>query len=576
MANKKNIIPEFMKDNPDDIYQFLFPLKIVLDEYQFGNSHYEVAVKNINTNQFFSYLMSPELLFTHYQFLEYYQNGKKVDKYKNEFVEEKSFKIDTKFINRNNEKKLKDILDDKSIGTLLGWSYKYLSDAKNINCYLVEQDDIKIVIPHFAIGIYYYFRFSELREAVFDSTLQDLYIICDDNPKDAKIVLPKYRTDEDAAFIHRYVCQKSPKKEFDNVSNYIHNYLKYMQDKKSEQDIYKMHLKFNFPTKEDLKIDTRCKLIVNKKTNDKYYFIYEIVNDYSDIGFEKLTKIIEKNKVILNIGDLGNLPKVEKDIPIETSEILKINHASKKYTQTYHQKNRKKSCGSLKDILIDEETSTRDILEDLLKIYKEQQTDDIIHQSLTESSVKGNKSIRKVVISSEFMKEPASKSLNEIDNFVVFNQYINFLQQQKDIKEFYLNEKKDLPQYTFGDNNGEIKVNPKCKIKKRPREYLTVTFLYKNQYIGLLELENNSYSACSTWVIVSNSPIQNSNFEFFINLYFKEDKGIDKILKEYAETNPRFTKKNHERDENLNEMQLSKWYAGLLGKISNPSFENMD
>ena len=119
-----------------------------------------------------------------------------------------------------------------------------------------------------------------------------------------------------------------------------------------------------------------------------------------------------------------------------------------------------------KDILIDEETSTRNIIEELLKIYKEQQTDDIIHQSLTESSVKGNKSIRKVVISSEFMKEPASKSLNEIDNFVVFNQYINFLQQQKDIQEFYLNEKKDLPQYTFEDANGEIKVNPKCKIKK--------------------------------------------------------------------------------------------------------------
>ena len=575
MANKKSIIPEFMKDNPDDIYQFLFPLKIVLDEEQFANSHYEVAVKNINTNQYFSYLMSPELLFTHYQFLEYYQNGKKVDRNKKEFLDEKSFIINTKFINQFNEKKLNEILDDNTIQSLLGVSNKF-SDVKYINCYLVEQKDIKIIIPQFAIGIYYYFRFSELREAVFDSTLQDLYIICDDNPKDAKIVLPKYRTDEDAAFIHRYVCQKSPKKEFDNVSNYIHNYLKYMQDKKSEQDIYKMHLKFNFPTKEDLKIDTRCKLIVNKKTNDKYYFIYEIVNDYSDIGFEKLTKIIEKNKVILNIGDLGNLPKVEKDIPIETSEILKINHASKKYTQTYNQKNRKKSCGSLKDILIDEETSTRNIIEELLKIYKEQQTDDIIHQSLTESSAKGNKSIRKVVISSEFMKEPASKSLNEIDNFVVFNQYINFLQQQKDIKEFYLNEKKDLPQYTFEDNNGEIKVNPKCKIKKRPRQYLTVTFLYKNQYIGLLELENNSYSACSTWVIVSNSPIQNSNFEFFINLYFKEDKGIDKILKEYAETNPRCTKKNHERDENLNEIQLSKWYAGLLGKITNPTFKNIN
>ena len=234
MANKKSIIPEFMKDNPDDIYQFLFPLKIVLDEDKFGNSHYEVVVKNINTNQFFSYLMSPELLFTHYQFLEYYQNGKKVDRNKKEFFDEKSFIINTSLINKGSEKKLNDILDNNTIKSLLGKSNEF-SDAKYINCYLVEQKDMKIIIPQFAIGIYYYFRFSELREAVFDSTLEELYIMCDDNPKDAKIVLPKYRTDEDAAFIHRYVCQKSAKKEFDNVSNYIHNYLRYMQDKNSEQ-----------------------------------------------------------------------------------------------------------------------------------------------------------------------------------------------------------------------------------------------------------------------------------------------------------------------------------------------------
>ncbi|MFY4742266.1 hypothetical protein ACOTVT_02880 [Aliarcobacter butzleri] len=567
MSTKKNIIPEFMKDNPDDIFQFLFPLKIVLDEDKFSNSHYEIVVENISKKQLFKYNVSPELLFSHYQFLEYYQNGKKVDKYKNESVEEKSFKIDTKFINRNNEKKLKDILDDKSIGTLLGWSYKYLSDAKNINCYVVEQDDIKIIIPQFAIGIYYYFRFSELREAVFDSTLEELYVLCDNNKTDAKIVLPKYKTDEDAAFIHRYACQEIAKREFDNVSNYIHNYLKYMQENNLDDDIYKMHLKFNFPTKEEFQIDTRSSLVTNKKTNEKYYFIHEIINDYSDIGFEKLTKIIEKNKVILNLGNLENLPKVEKDIPNETSEVLKITHASKRNTQTYHQKDRKKSCGSLNNIPVDEESSTRDILEDLLKIYKEQQTDDITDQSLTESSSKENKTIRKVVISSEFVKESSSKPLTEIDNFVVFNQYINFLQERPDIKDFHLNEKKELPQYILENDDGEEKVNPKCKIKKRPRQYLTTTFKYENSYVGLLELENNPSSGNSTWVIISNKPIETEHFEFFMNLYFKKDIGIDNILKKHSKTNPKFTKKNHERNENLNEIQLANWYTGLLEKI---------
>ncbi|MEV9594245.1 hypothetical protein AB0W31_07460 [Aliarcobacter butzleri] len=567
MAKKKSIIPEFMVNNPDDTFQFLFPLQIVLDEDKFGNSHYEVVVKNMSKKEVFTYQASPELLFTHYPLCKSFKNGEKTEKYLNKDIIDKSFTINTKLVNEFNSKKLNDILDENTIGTLLGWKLKYVNRAKYVNCYLVEQDDIKIIIPHFAIGIYYYFRFSQLREAVLDSTLNELYIMCDNDRANAKIVLPTYRTDEDAAFIHRYACQKSAIREFDNVSNYIHNYLKYMQENNLDDEIYKIYLKFNFPTKEEFQIDTRSSLVTNKKTNEKYYFIHEITNDYSDIGFDKLTKIIEKNKVILNLGDIENLPKVEKDIPNETSEVLKIIHASKRNTQTYHQKDRKKSCGSLNDIPVDEESSTRDIINDLLKIFKEQQTDDITDQSLTESSSKGNKTIRKVVISSEFIKESSSKLLVEIDNFIVFNQYINFLQERPDIKDFHLNEKKDLPQYILENDDGEEKVNPKCKIKKRPRQYLTTTFKYENSYVGLLELENNPSSGNSTWVIISNKPIETEHFEFFMNLYFKKDIGIDNILKKHSKTNPKFTKKNHERNETLDDVQLAKWYVGLLSKI---------
>ena len=48
MTKKKSIIPEFMVNNPEDTFQFLFPLKIILDEDKFSNSHYEVVVKNID------------------------------------------------------------------------------------------------------------------------------------------------------------------------------------------------------------------------------------------------------------------------------------------------------------------------------------------------------------------------------------------------------------------------------------------------------------------------------------------------------------------------------------------------
>ncbi|MCT7508504.1 acetolactate synthase small subunit [Aliarcobacter cryaerophilus] len=565
MATRKSIIPEFMKNNTYDTFQFLFPLKIALDEDKYGNSHYEVVVKNITKNEVFKYPVSPELFFTHYQFLEYYKNGKKVDRKNN--IEEKSFIIDSNFINENNLKKLKDLLDEDTIGILLGWNKKYLKTAENINCYLVEIDGVNLIIPHFAIGIYYYFRSSALKEAVLDSTLQELYILCDDNPKDAKIVLPKYKTDEDAAIIHRFACQKSAIKEFDNVSSYIHNYLKYMQEKNLDEDIYKMHLKFNFPTKEQFKIDTRSSFIKNKVTNEIYYFIHEIINDYSSIGFEKLTKYIQKNKIILNIDDIDNLPVIEREVPNETTEILQIAHADKKYTQTSNQKNRKKSCGSLKNIPVDESASSLGIIGNLLKIYKDQESDEKIDQSLTQSSSKGKSNIRRVVISTEFVKDTSFSPLNEIDNFVVFRQYIRYLEQRIEIKNLYISDEKELQQFTLDVEDGKKQINPKCKINKRARKYITVKFQYENSFVGLLELENIPKNANSTWVIISNRQVKDSDFNYFITLYVKDDENISDIIENHSKTNPKFTKKNHERNENLEDKQLGMWYVGLLGKI---------
>ena len=134
MSTRKSIIPKFMKDNPNDTFQFLLPLRIALDEDKYSNSYYEVVVKNITKDEVFKYQVSPELLFTHYQLLEYYKNGKKVD---NNYHEEKSFIIDSKTINENNLRKLEDILDKESIGILLGWKYKFLDIAKHVNCCLV-------------------------------------------------------------------------------------------------------------------------------------------------------------------------------------------------------------------------------------------------------------------------------------------------------------------------------------------------------------------------------------------------------------------------------------------------------
>ena len=234
-------------------------------------------------------------------------------------------------------------------------------------------------------------------------------------------------------------------------------------------------------------------IIKNKVTNEIYYFIHEIINDYSSIGFEKLTKYIQKNKITLNIDDIDNLPVIEREVPDETTEILQIAHADKKYTQTSNQKNRKKSCGSLKDIQVDESTSSLGIIENLLKIYKDQESDEKIDQSLTQSSSKGKSNIRRVVISTEFIKDTSSNPLNEIDNFVVFRQYIRYLEQRKEIKNLFISDEKELQQFTVDVEDGKKQVNTKCKINKRARKYITVTFQYENSFV----VKSNSCSSQS-------------------------------------------------------------------------------
>ena len=565
MSNHRSIIPEFMAQNPNDTFKLLLPLKLVLVLDKFGNSHFDVVIKNMNKNKVFSYELSPELLFTHFPIEKSFENGKKNKLYKNLDIEEKNFFINTSILKEDNTKKLHEILDEKNILSLISREKTFLNDAKHINYYVIKRNNFQIIIPHFAIAIYYYFRFTEMREAVLDCNLESLYKFCWDDRTDAKIVLYTPRTDEDAAFIHRFACQDTARNAFDNIGRYINSYLKYMRNLDLDKEVESMPIKATFPVKGKFKIDTRASVFTNDTTKEKFYFVYEILNDYSDIGFDKFTKIIEKKKYIPNIDNLDNLPKVDTENPDNTTDVLKPVPATKRYTQTQHQKDRKKSCGSLNNIEVSSEIVTKEIIKDLLKIYQESESEDEIDQSLTDSGTKGEKKVRKVVISSSFERTEI-KPLNEIDNFIVFRQYLNFLQKQSNIENLYVSNIKDIPEFTILKDNEE-KINPKCKINKRARQYLTTTFKYEDSFVGLVELENYPSSAASSWVIISTSPITEDIFNSFIELYFKEDKTISNIRQIHKKTNPKFTKKNHERNETLDDIQLAKWYVGLLGKI---------
>ncbi len=77
MEKSKNIIPEFMKNNPDDIFKLLLPLKLKLDFENYANNKFEVIVQNCTKRELFIYDISPELLFTHFPVEKPFLNGKK-------------------------------------------------------------------------------------------------------------------------------------------------------------------------------------------------------------------------------------------------------------------------------------------------------------------------------------------------------------------------------------------------------------------------------------------------------------------------------------------------------------------
>jgi hypothetical protein len=568
MGRQRRIIPEFMVNNRDDTFRIILPLKLKLDFDNYGNSHFNVIVKNETTGEHSLQEMSPELLFTHYSTEKYFVNGKENTRRYTKEVYEDTFFIDTNVNYKLAEVKIKNLLSEVNIVSLLGWKRKFLAIGKNIHCYHLQSFGKNIIIPHYAIAVYYYFRSTKMREAALNCRLDDLYVGCDCNKDEATIILKERTNDIDAAFIHRFACQDNAGNAFDDIGKYINAYLRVMDDKYPDDPKDTIPIKAKFPVKGKFNLEARVSKLTNEDTGIDYYYVHEILNDTSDIGFKKFKKLTQKDSVITEIDDdLGNLPVLQKEIPDETTEILKIDDASRKLTRNEVATNRKKPCGSLAGINIESEDLTKEETVTILKIYEESANGQAVDQSLTESSSNGKESIRKTVVSNSAEEEPTEASMREYThNFDEFNKYTAFLQTQSIIKNFKPYGNQEMKQVIDKDTK---KINTKCRLHKRARQYITATFEYNNLFVGLLELENGNRASVGTWVIVSRSPVDNNTFDAFLDLYTKKNLHIPQIKEKYKQNpNLKFTVKYHEKIEDLRKDDLMRWSAGLVGKIN--------
>lgn len=563
MAKSKELIPDFMMDNPDDSFMFLMPTGYKPDLIEdIGKSYFKVIVQNLTKKELFEALLPPEVFFTHYRFHQSYKNGK-IDKSqkKNDNLLEGMIAINTELDQDRYDVRLGNILSDKLIGRLIGWKYTYLEKAKEITCCLIDVESVKLIIPHYVIASYYYFRSTILREAALRCKIDDIYLQVECNPDDASIVLPYYVMEDDAPFIHRFLCQQDAIEAFERIGTYL---LAYIKKYKTVRNVAEhLPIKAKFPQRGQFSISARYSSFYDESSKNYYFYVHEITNDNSDIGFTKLTTFYPGFNMALDVDGLGNLPSVPVKNPANTTPRLKPDSGSKKYRQNTSRAKKRELCGSLKNVQRSTEKLVLEEFKNKLKIINEVPSDDTVDQSGNDSKDGAKNNIRKCRISASGL-ELSSTIKAHTSNFDEFRQYMAYLETQREtIQHLFVYDVQKMKTIVNEENE---KPNPKCMIHGREREYITATFKYKENYIGLLELENTA--STSTWVISSKSLFGLSVFKQFLKHYVDENQSIDEIKRNYGpENHIRFKTKNHERSKELTEADLARWAAGVLGKI---------
>lgn len=565
MAKSKDLIPDFMMDNPDDLFTFLMPVSLKPDlNDNIKNSLFNVFYKEHKTGEIRTTLVAPELFFTHFQFQVVYKNGKpEKKKFQSKEIRTQEYEINIDESIQDNVK-LGDILDDRLIMQLLDWNKDHVKTAKKISCCLINIDGFNLIIPHYAIAIYYYYRSTDLREAILQCDLQSLYDDVDCDPSNASIVLKYFVTDDDAPFIHRFACQKDAQIAVDRLGTFLNAYMRTIKDKKKSDDhnatIENIPIKAMFPKQGKFTIWGRRSSFLHGNT--LYHFVHEIVNDNSDIGFSKFTAYYQPY-VPDDEDDESEQksPKVPLDKPANTTPRLGSEAGSRKYRQRTIIALRKQKCASLSAVKMSTELLPPKKVKNGKINIEDIPSEDEVDQGSTDSYEGTGRKRRKTNVSSKPQDE---KIKGHKGNFIAFRQYIEYLSKVEGVINFQFYGVQKMPTVMNGKDG---KANPKCMVHGREREYITATFKYQNSYIGLLELEN--VASTSTWVISSKHSFGKGIFDQFLKHYIDDNYSIDKIKKMYDKKKQiRFKTKNHEHSKRLTEVDLIRWSAGVLGKLA--------
>ncbi len=559
-TSTRNLTLDFMQTSKGQFSSFKLNAILGL-KYNHENKYshnFLVQFQNIKTNFVETVEISPELLRYKFKLGNTYKEGKLVSKDKNEY--EKYLEINTQEMKV--QEPLYKVLSKETIIETLGDSdfnaFKYGGNF----CYIHEEENERYIIPSSVVALYYYFRSSSMKEAIYKGNPFVLHDNLNSNlidKTDAILVLESHASKLDGPFIYRFLTDETAQKGFVDFSRYISAF-------KTKRDMAKkstglIPIKALFTTRETFNIKIRYVEIEDTSSNKKTYLVNEIKNDDSTLDFEKLTVLKKKKR------DAGVDPEDESGLHIKGRK----------------PKNRRKNVNTSTPSLIYGTNKIREIentqnlsLEGKDITYGSLEEENPSVSVVTEKKKKGDVSVSFSKGENSGDETSQQSKLETEDNnkekipkpptFDIFLESIEFVEDSNLVNNFIFD---NIPKEVPTSFTKSKKLTTMCSIHNRPKQYVTCSFEYNDINVVLIEVESE-YSDFATWVVASRDEISEYEITKLLDMRYSELNILDTIIDTYNDLNTlKFFTYRHAQinDENEHDEVLERWLVRLLRKL---------
>lgn len=519
-----------------------------------------VQFQNIKTNFIETVEVAPELLRYKFKIGNTYKEGKFVNKDNNQL--EKYLEIDT--FKMKEQIPLYKVLSKYSIKNILGESeFNAFKFGSNF-CYVHENEEERYIIPSYIVALYYYFRSSSMKEALYKSNPFNLYDKMNSNFTDKLntiLVLESHASRLDGPFIYRFLTNETSQKGFIDFSRSISSFKNKMDMVNKVTNI--VPITALFPTREMFNIKIRYVEIKDTLSNKKTFLVNEIQNDDSTLDFEKLTVLKKKRKDSeidtdgedkLNIK--GRKPKKRKtNVVTRTPSLIYGTHTIKEL------ENNQNLSLLNKDIvygLLEEKAGN-------ISITTGEEKKGEVSVSFSKGTSSGDETAQQSKLEND---DTNKNNLSKPPIFDIFLESIEFIENSNLVSEFlYDDVPKNIP-VSYTKNN---EITSICMIDNRIKQYVSCSFEYNDISVILLEVEsdNNDFA---TWVMASKESVSEDDIIKILEMRYLEQKLLETIKEKYNNLNSlKFNTHRHAQinHENEHEEVIERWFLRLLYKVSN-------